>query len=90
MSEPFITNTITIRGKPYLVSEMDGQTMKLVREMLATDKHRSEAFITVKCCLEPKFSSEADVLKLPQIIADKVSSEAFRLTGLVEEETKNV
>jgi len=89
MSEPFITNTITIRGKPYLVCEMDAQTMKMVREMIATDKHRSEAFITLKCCVEPKFSSEAEILKLPQIIADKVSSEAFRLTGL-EEETKNV
>jgi len=89
MSEPFISNTITIRGKAYLVSEMDGATMIMVRKMLETEKWRVEGYVTFKCCLEPKFASEADVLKERQIVADKVSDEAFRLTKLVEEETKN-
>jgi hypothetical protein len=76
----FLSNTITIRGAPYVVREMDGRTMAEARRLIAEDKSRLEAFVAWKCCTDPKFASEAEVLALPQIIADKVSEEAFRLT----------
>ena len=89
MSTAFVTNVISIRGKSYTVSEMDSATMAQVRKMLETEKWKVEPYVTLKCCVDPKFASEADVLKLPQIIADKVSEEAFRLTKLDEGEAKN-
>jgi hypothetical protein len=85
----FLTNTIQIRGKPYVVGEMDARTMADVRKMLETEKWRVEAFVAFRCGIDPKFASEAEVSKLPQIVADKISEEAFRLTKLDETEVKN-
>ena len=75
-----LQNTITVRGESYVVQEMDGRTMAEARRIMEDDKARLEAFVTWKCCVDPKFASEAEVLAQPQIVADKVSAEAFRLT----------
>ncbi len=87
MSE-FLTSTITIRGQPYVVKELDGRTMAESRRIIADDKARLEAFVTWKCAVDPKFASEAEVMALPQIFADKISEEAFRLTK-ADDSTKN-
>jgi hypothetical protein len=88
MSE-LLTNTITIRGQAFLVKELDGKTMAESRRVLAEDKARLEAYVAWKCTVDPKFASEADVLALPQIFADKLSAEAFRLTNSDDSTPKN-
>lgn len=82
----FRENTITIRGQQFVVRELDGATMAASRRIIAEDKARLEAFVAWKACVDPKFESEAAVLKLPQIFADKISEEAFRLTKLDDSE----
>ncbi len=76
-----LTNSITIRGETFIVRELDGKTMAESRRVLAADKARLEAFVAWQCTVDPKFASEADVLARPQIFADKLSAEAFRLTN---------
>jgi hypothetical protein len=76
----FLENTITIRGRQFVVRELDGKTMAAARRIIAEDKSRLEAFVTWKGCVDPPFKDEAEVLALPQIFADKISEEVFRLT----------
>jgi hypothetical protein len=81
----FLSSTIQIRGSSFVVQELDGKTMAAARRIIAEDKSRLEAFVAWKCCTDPKFASEAEVLALPQIFADKISEEAFRLTKVDQE-----
>lgn len=78
----FAQTTISIRGESYTVRELTGKEMQGVRKLAASDteKVRVEAFVTHLCCIEPKYKTEAEAAELPQIVVDRVSAEAFRLT----------
>jgi hypothetical protein len=76
----FLTNEISIRGRTYRVRELTGQEMAEVRRLTASEIWRVETYVTWKACLEPVFASELVVGKQPQIVIDRVSAEAFRLT----------
>lgn len=78
----FLTSTITVRGESFVVRELDGATMAAARRIIAEDKARLEAYVAWKACIDPKFASEEAVLARPQIFADKISEESFRLTKL--------
>ena len=47
MSAPLRENSITIRGKLYLVRELDAKTMATVRKMIDSEKWRVEAFVII-------------------------------------------
>jgi hypothetical protein len=83
-----ITNTIKVRGKDYLVSEMDGKTMAEVRKRLASDSEKIglEAFMAFKCCLDPKFASSEAAAAESHFVSKAISDEAFRLTASDGEE----
>lgn len=86
----FRTSEISIRGKTYIVQELDARTMAEVRRLIETEKWRVEAYVTWQCCMEPPFKSEAAAMEQAQIVVDKVSAEAFRLSKLDEDgEQKN-
>jgi hypothetical protein len=84
MSElDFKANEISIRGRTYRVRELSGAEMAEVRRLINHgEQHRSEPYVAWKCTLEPPVASEAAAMALPQIVVDKVSAEAFRLTKL--------
>jgi hypothetical protein len=73
------TNSIVIRGQSHVVSELTAKGMRAARKMIADEPGRAEVFIASICCVEPKYT-EAELAELPQIFADKISAEAFRLT----------
>jgi hypothetical protein len=75
-------NTITVRGKSYLVRELSGADMIGVRKLIATPetKVHLEAFVAWKCCLEPKFETQQKTAdSLPFTVMKAISEEAFRL-----------
>lgn len=76
------TNTITIRGEPYVVQEMSGKVMAGARKLISDDqaKFRMEAWVTWQCCVTPKYASEDAAAAEPQAVIDAVSAEAFRLS----------
>jgi hypothetical protein len=87
-SNGFLEGTVTIRGETFTVRELDAKSMREARRIIDTDKHRLEIYVAFKGTVEPKFESEEDLLKRPQIFADKLSAEIFRLTKVDDE--KNV
>lgn len=83
-----ITNSITVRGKTYTVSEMDGKTMAEVRKRLASDSEKGglESFMAFKCCVEPKFANIEAAAAESHFVSKAISDEAFRLTAFDGEE----
>jgi hypothetical protein len=81
----FQASEISIRGRTYRVRELSGAEMAEVRRLINSGaQQRSEPYVAWKCCLDPPIASEAAAMALPQIVVDKVSAEAFRLTKLDE------
>lgn len=79
----FLTNTVTVRGKAYLVKEQSGKTMAEVRKLIAQGEGgRVEILMLQRCCLTPVFATEAEVELLPYYVIDQVSNEINRLTKL--------
>jgi len=81
MSE-LLTNVITIRGVDYTVSEIDGKTMRTVRNYIKESPEKVETFLAWKCTVKPAFKSEEDALGSSHAISKAISEEAFRLSRL--------
>lgn len=88
VNDDLMRNTITVRGKQYTVTELDGQTMRDIQKILETEKGRLGVYTMWKCCIDPVFKTEEDVMKLPYYVIDKVSDEAWRLQKISEPEQK--
>jgi hypothetical protein len=73
------TNTITIRGEGYMVSEMTGGVVKQSRKIIESDKARFDMFIAASCSVEPKLT-EKQLEELPSIVSEKIAAEAVRLS----------
>lgn len=80
------TNSITIRGRSFTVSEMTAKGVRDSRKVAEKEPHRLDLFVASMCCVEPKFS-EAELADEPNVFAKKISAEAFRLTAEDESET---
>lgn len=76
-----LQNDIVLRGVTYKVQELTGKHMAKVRELIASERWKVDGYVTMACCLDPKFS-QADVDTLPQFVVDAISTEAFRLSKL--------
>lgn len=74
------TNSITIRGRSFTVSEMSAKGMRDSRKVLEKESNRLDLFVASMCCVDPKFT-EAELAEEPNIIARKIAAEAWRLTG---------
>lgn len=89
MSE-IIQSTVSVRGKSYVVREMDGKTMIAFRKLLDSDeKATADNFIAFKCTIDPKFPTQDDVAKLPQVVTSKIVAEVMKLTAQDSGEAKN-
>lgn len=75
------TNRITVRGEEFEVCEVSGEVMMAVRKLLADPilKTRAEVYVAYRCCVNPKFETEAEASKLAYGVIDAISDEAWRL-----------
>lgn len=80
MSSALLTNTITVRGVAYEVSEINGRVMREVRKRLREQQTETvEAYLAFACTVEPKFASEAAAAAEPHMILKAIADEAYRL-----------
>lgn len=80
MSSALLTNTITVRGMAYEVSEINGRVMREVRKRLREQQTETvEAYLAFACTVEPKFASEAAAAAEPHMILKAIADEAYRL-----------
>lgn len=82
MSEmDLLTKEVTIRGKLYVVSELDARTMADGRTLLSSDQSKAkfESLVAQRCCVSPKLT-EADIAKLPHFVVEKLSETATQLS----------
>ena len=87
-----LTNVISIRSEDYTVSEIDGKTMKQVRKLLAGDemgKQDIEPLVALTCCVSPKIKNMEELLTMPSFVIMRISTEAFRLSGIGGADEKN-
>lgn len=76
-----LTSRIVVRGVSYEVRELSAEEYAGVRKLTAKNEtHRIEAWSVSLACIEPKLGTETEVMKLPQLLVDKLSTEIFRLT----------
>lgn len=75
------TNTIFVRGQSYVVSEINGRTMREVRKRLKDQPETVEAFLAWACTMEPKFASESVAVDAAHAVLKAISEEAFRLSA---------
>lgn len=77
-----VTSTIVIRNTTYTVREMTGKEMAAVRKLVVDDaqKFRTQNYVASICCVDPKIASELEASALPQLVIERISDEAFRLT----------
>ena len=75
-----VSNTIEIRGASYVVSEIDGKTMREIRKRLKDSPETVEAFLAWKCTVTPSFKNEAEAADTSHLVLRLISEEAFRLS----------
>lgn len=76
---------VVFRGTTYVVSEIDGKTMKAVRKMLADSPHDIPVFVVATCTRSPRLSI-ADADALPYAAVKLISDKSFEMTNEQENE----
>lgn len=80
-----VTNRILVRGKEYLVRELNGREMAGVRGLLEKDKPRISAYVASVACIDPKLGTEKECFELPHRLIDAIATESIRLTNADDE-----
>ncbi len=74
------TNSITIRGRSFTVSELDAKAMRDVRKVMAKEPHRLDIYVASLGSVEPKYT-EQELGDEPNIFCKRLSAEIMRLTN---------